>query len=80
LVIDDFFNIGVKVGFLFDTLIDLLEEGLVDECFEAAHREMWHEILPITEVADTIEDVKDIFFQVIERFRFVFHAEPKHPR
>ena len=80
LEIDDFIDIGVEVSLLLDALIDLLEERLIDELLNAAHGEVGHEILPITEVAKTVESIEDVLLKVIERLRLVFHAEPEHPR
>lgn len=78
--IDDFIDIGVEVSLLLDALIDLLEERLIDELLNAAHGEVGHEILPIAEVAKTVESIEDVLLKVIERLWLVLHAEPQYPR
>ena len=77
--VDDFVDIGMEIGLLLDALIDLLEEGFVDECLDAAHGEVRDEVLPVAEVAQAVEGVEDIAFKVIERLGLIFHAEPEHP-
>ena len=77
--IDDLLNICVKIGLLLNALIDLLEERFVDKRLDAANGKVRHKILPIAEVTQTVESVKNIFFEVVECLGLVLHAEPKHP-
>lgn len=77
--IDDFLDLGMEVGLLFDALIQLLEERLVDKLFDAAHGEVRHEVLAVAEVAQAVEGVEDIAFKVIECLGLIFHAQPEHP-
>lgn len=77
--IDDFLDLGMEVGLLFDALIQLLEERLVDKLFDAAHGEVRDEVLTVAEVAQAVEGVEDIVFKVIECLGLVFHAQPEHP-
>ena len=58
MIIDDFLDIGMEISLLFDALINLLEEGFVDQLLDAAHGEMRHEVLPVAEVAHAVESVK----------------------
>ena len=78
--IDDLLDIGMEIGLLFNTLVNLLEERLVDELLDATNGEMRHKVLSVAEIAKTVEGVKDILFQVVQCFGFVFHAKPKHAR
>ena len=80
LEINDLLDVGMKVSLLFDALIDLLEERLVDKLLDAAHGEVRNEVLPIAEVAETVEGIQDILLKVIQRLGLVLHAEPEHPR
>lgn len=70
----------MEVGLLLDALIDLLEERFVDERLDTAHSEVRHEVLPVAEVAEAVEGVEDVFFQIIKRLGLILHAEPQHPR
>lgn len=78
--IDHLVDVGVEVGLLLDALIDLLEEGFVDECLDAAHGEVRHEVLPVAEVAEAVEGGEEVLFEIVEGPGLVVHAEPEHPR
>ena len=41
---------------------------------------MGHEILPVTHIAQVIESVQQVSFEVEQGLGLVVHAEPKHPR
>lgn len=77
--INDFLHVGVEVGLLFDAADDLLKEWFVDELFDTAYREMRHKVLPIAEVAEVVEGIEDIRFEVVKRLGFILHAQPEHP-
>ncbi len=78
LEVNDFLHIGMEVGLLLNAADDLLKERLVDELFDAAHGEMGHKVLPVAEIAEVVEGVEDIRFEVIERLGFILHAQPEH--
>lgn len=79
MVIDDVADLGVEIGFLLDSVANLVEERLIDELFDAAHGKMRHEILSVAEVTQAIESIEYIRFEVIECLRLVSHTEPQHP-
>ena len=79
LEVDDFLDIGMQIGLLFDALANLLEERLIDKLLDAAHREVRHKVLPVAKVAEAVESIKNIFLELIERLGLVFHPKPKHP-
>ena len=70
----------MEVGFLLDAVADLQEELLVDERLDAAHGEVRHEVLAVAQVADAVEGVQEVVFEVEEGLRLVVHAEPHHAR
>ena len=80
LVIDELFHIGMEVGFLLNSVVDLLEELFVNQRLDAANREMWNEVLSVAKIAEAIESIQHIVFEIIQGFRDVVHAEPQHTR
>lgn len=63
---------------MFDILIDLLEERLVDKGLDTAHGEVGHEVLPVAEIANLIESGEDILLELIKSLGLVLHAQPEH--
>ena len=80
LEINDFIDIGMKIGLLFDTFVDLPEERLVDQLLKSAHGEMGNEVLTVAKIAEIVEGIQNVFLKVVKGFGFLFHAEPKDPR
>ena len=69
----------MKISLLLDALKDLLEKGFVDKLFDAAYRKVRHIVLSVARVAEGVEGVEDILFQVIECLGLILHAKPEHP-
>ena len=80
LVINQFLHIRVKIGLLFDAVINLLKELLVNQRLDATNRKMGNKVLPIAQVAKVVKGVEDIRFKVIKSLWSFVHAEPKHSR
>ena len=80
LEIHQFLHIGMEIGFLLDGIANLEEKLLVDQLFDAANREMWHEVLSVAEVAQVVESIEKVGFEVKQGLGLVAHAEPEHAR
>ena len=65
---------------MFDGLVNFLEICFIDQLLDAANGDVWHKILTVTEITDTVESIEDVFFQIVKCFRFLAHAKPKHTR
>ncbi len=80
LIIYQLLHVGMEVSLGLDAVVDLHEELLVDQRLDAAHGEVWHEVLAVAQVAQVIESVQEVVFEVEEGLRLVVHAEPEHGR
>ena len=80
LVIHQLFHVGMEVGLGLDAVVDLHEELLVDQRLDAAHGEVRHEVLAVAHVAQIVESVQEVVFEVEEGLWLVVHAEPEHTR
>ena len=80
LEIDEFFHIGMEVGLLLDGVAYLQEELFVNQLLDAANGEVWHEVLTVAEVAQLVEGIQKVGFEVEQCLGLVVHAEPKDTR
>ena len=73
-------HIGMEIGLLLDAIVDLQEELLVDQRFDAAHSKVRHEVLAVAQIAQVVESIQEVGLKVEQGFGLVVHAEPKHTR
>ena len=78
--INKFLHVGVEIGLLLDAFAYLQEELLVDQLLDAANGEMRHEVLSVAEIAQIVESVQEVGFEVKQGLGLVVHAEPKNTR
>lgn len=77
LEVNQFLYVGVEVGLLLDAFADLQKELLVDQLLDAANGEVRHEVLAVAEVAQVVEGIQEVGFEVEQGLGLVVHAEPK---
>ena len=80
LEVNQFLHIGMKVGFLFDTFANLKKELFIHKLLDAANGEVWYEVLTVAEVAQVVEGIQEVGFEVKQGLGLVVHAEPKNTR
>ena len=78
LEVNQFLHIGVEVCLLLNRVGDLHKELFVNQRLDAANGEVRHEVLTVAEIAQVIESVQKVVFEVEQGFGLVGHAEPKH--
>ncbi len=77
LEIDEFLHVSMEIGFLLDAFTNLQEKLLVDQLLDAANGEVRHEVLTVAEVAQVIEGIQEVGFEVKQGLGLVVHAKPK---
>ena len=77
LEVNQFLHIGMEVGLLLDAVAYLKEELFIHKLLDAANGEVWHEVLAVAEVAQIVEGIQEVGFEVEQGLGLVVHAEPK---
>ena len=62
---------------MLDAFADLQEELFIDQLLDAANGEVRHKVLTVSEVAQVVEGILEIGFEVKQGLGLVVHAEPK---
>ena len=76
LEIHQFLHIGMEISLLLDAVANLQEELLVDQRLDTADGEMRHKVLAVTEIAQVVEGIQKVGFEVEQGLGLVVHAEP----
>jgi len=70
----------MEVGLLLNGVAYLQEELLVDQLLDTTDGEVGHEVLSVAEVAQVVESVQKVGFEVKQGLGCLVHAEPKDAR
>ena len=68
----------MEVGLWLNRVVNFQKELLVDQRLDATNGEVWHKVLTVTKIAQVVESVQKVGFEVKQSLGLVVHAEPKH--